>query len=173
MNDNRGRGLNSLVSMIFVIVLLSVFLFTNGQMNQRERELTYNEFVEYVEKGNVKAVEINQNKNVPTGNLQVQLKDDEEIKLLYVSDINEVQKLLQKEDVTYYLSDVPQDSWFATTLFPTILTIGAIFFLFMLMNRQGGGANAKAMNFGKSRARMSTDKDKKITFKIYKYLSFK
>ena len=164
MNDNRGRGLNSLVSMIFVIVLLSVFLFTNGQMNQRERELTYNEFVEYVEKGNVKAVEINQNKNVPTGNLQVQLKDDEEIKLLYVSDINEVQKLLQKEGVTYYLSDVPQDSWFATTLFPTILTIGAIFFLFMLMNRQGGGANAKAMNFGKSRARMSTDKDKKITF---------
>ena len=106
MNDNRGRGMNSLVSMIFVIILFSVFLFTNSQMDQRERQLTYNEFTEYVEEGNVKAVEINQNKNVPTGSLEVQLKDDEEIKLLYVSDINEVQKLLQKEDVTYYLTDV-------------------------------------------------------------------
>ena len=32
------------------------------------------------------------------------------------------------------------------------------------MNRQGGGANSKAMNFGKSRARLSTDRDKKVTF---------
>ena len=36
--------------------------------------------------------------------------------------------------------------------------------LFGLMNRQGGGANSKAMNFGKSRARLSTDRDKKVTF---------
>ena len=36
--------------------------------------------------------------------------------------------------------------------------------IFMFMNRQGGGANAKAMNFGKSRAKMTTDTDKKVTF---------
>ena len=46
--------------------------------------------------------------------------------------------------------------------------VGAIFLLFAFMRRQSGaadgGAGAKAMNFGKSRARMSTDKDKKVTF---------
>ncbi len=34
----------------------------------------------------------------------------------------------------------------------------------MMMNRQGGGANAKAMSFGKSRAKLSTERDKKVTF---------
>ena len=39
-----------------------------------------------------------------------------------------------------------------------------MFLIFGLMNRQGGGANSKAMNFGKSRAKLSTDRDKKVTF---------
>ncbi len=154
-----------MITMLCIISFFAVTLFTNGRSDQRERELSYNEFVNYVEDGKVTEVEITQNKNVPTGNLEVALEGEEYTKILFVSDINEVQKILQEEDVTYYLSDVPQDSWFANTLFPTILTIGAVFFMFMLINRQnGGGANAKAMNFGKSRARMSTDQDKKITF---------
>ena len=51
------------------------------------------------------------------------------------------------------MPDIPQDSWAATTFLPVILTLGGVFLLFGLMNRQGGGANSKAMNFGKSRAR--------------------
>ena len=62
------------------------------------------------------------------------------------------------------MPDIPQDSWAATTFLPVILTLGGVFLLFGLMNRQGGGANSKAMNFGKSRARLSTDRDKKVTF---------
>ena len=50
-------------------------------------------------------------------------------------------------------------------MLPLVLTVGVVLLLFVLMNRQaGGGANAKAMSFGKSRARLSTDRDKKVTF---------
>ena len=42
--------------------------------------------------------------------------------------------------------------------------MGGVFLIFALMNRQGAGANTKAMSFGKSRAKMSTDSDRKITF---------
>ena len=71
---------------------------------------------------------------------------------------------MEKENVDYYVNDVPKDSWFATTGFSTLVSVGLILFLFMMMNRQAGGAGAKAMSFGKSRAKMSTDKDRKITF---------
>ena len=62
------------------------------------------------------------------------------------------------------MSDVPQDNWFATAIVPSLLMLAGIFLIFFMMNRQGGGANTKAMNFGKSRARLSTENDKKVTF---------
>ena len=64
----------------------------------------------------------------------------------------------------YTMPDIPQDNWAATTFLPVILTLVGVFLIFGLMNRQGGGANSKAMNFGKSRAKLSTDRDKKVTF---------
>ena len=86
------------------------------------------------------------------------------MKYLFVSDVNEVQDYLKEKNVQYTMSDVPQDSWFATNLLPLILVLLMAGFFFSYMNRQGGGANAKAMNFGKSRAKMSSPGERKITF---------
>ena len=112
----------------------------------------------------MKSVTVKQNKAIPTGQVEAVLKDDRK-ESFNVSDVKEVEKFLDKEKVDYYVNDVPKDSWFATTGFSTLVSVGLILFLFMMMNRQAGaGAGAKAMNFGKSRAKMSTDKDRKITF---------
>ena len=66
------------------------------------------------------------------------------------------------------LDKVPGENVFLTSILPTIIMVAAILFIFVFMRRQSGisdgGAGAKAMSFGKSRARMSTDKDKKVTF---------
>ncbi|MEG0722562.1 MAG: ATP-dependent zinc metalloprotease FtsH, partial [Lachnospiraceae bacterium] len=59
----------------------------------------------------------------------------------------------------------PEDSWLSQLLIPIIFAVLGISVIFMLMNKQGGGANAKAMSFGKSRAKLSTESDKKVTFK--------
>ncbi|MDY5987935.1 MAG: ATP-dependent zinc metalloprotease FtsH [Lachnoclostridium sp.] len=168
MNNKRNRGMSGLTLMVFIVILFAALMFTNSQIDQKEREMTYQEFTEYVENDQVSAVAITQNKNVPTGRLDVklQVKDSEDpvLKVLYVSDVNEIQTYLQKEKVDYAMTDVPQESWFATTIVQTLLMLGGILLLFMFMNRQGGGANAKAMNFGKSRAKMTTEQDHKVTF---------
>ena len=111
---------------------------------------------------------IRQNKNVPTGRVEIQLEgrngEAGEIKYLYVSDVNELQDYLRDKNIEYQITDVPRESLFMTTIMPMLIMLAGILIIFYLMNRQGGGANSKAMNFGKSRARMSTENDKQVTF---------
>ena len=116
-----------------------------------------------IESGAVEKAVIAPDESGVTGKVEITTEDDEK-KTLYVVDLAEVKELLDKEDVEYNTLSVPRESWFMTTGFPTLITVGAVFLIFMMMNRQGGGAGAKAMSFGKSRAKLSTDKDKRITF---------
>ena len=164
MNNRKNRGFSGAAFMVFVIFLFAALWFTN-LFEQKEDQLTRAQFEELIAGDQVKEVKVTQNKNVPTGHVELLLKGEEgEIKYLYVSDVNEVQDYLKENKIDYEMSDVPQDTWFSTTLVPVLLMLGGILFLFFMMNRQGGEANAKAMSFGKSRARLSTDSDKKITF---------
>lgn len=168
MTDNKkNRGLSGITLFLFVLIVLGALWFTN-QLDGKENQLSKQEFEKLIVSDQVKSVVITQNKAVPTGNVEVELKqkkDGQNIeKYLYVSDVNEIQKYLDKQDIDYTMPDVPRDNWFATTIFPVLLTMVGFFMIFMMMNRQGGGANSKAMNFGKSRAKLSTEQDKKITF---------
>lgn len=148
-----------------VIILFAALWFTN-LFDQREDEVNWKEFVSLIEGGEAKDIVVTQNKAVPTGRVEftVNGKEGKELRYLYVSDVNEIQNYLKENKLDYEMPDVPQDNWFATTILPVLLTAGAILVIFYLMNRQGGGANSKAMSFGKSRARLSTESDKKITF---------
>ncbi len=148
-----------------IIILFAMLWFTN-RFDQREDEITWKKFESIIDSEKVRNIIITQNKAVPTGRVQLTLRGDEgdEICYLYVSDVNDIQDYLQEKNISYVMPDIPQDNWFATTILPVLITVGALLVIFFLMNRQGGGGNAKAMNFGKSRARLSTDSDRKITF---------
>lgn len=166
MNDKKTRGLSVATVLIFVVFLFAALWFTN-QFDQKDKELTWKEFEKLIVSDNVEAVTVSQNKNVPTGRVEIQVdtkNDEDSVRYLYVSDVNEIQNYLKEKKIDYEMPDVPQDSWFATTIVPMLLVLGGVLLIFLLMNRQGGGANAKAMNFGKSRARLSTDVERKITF---------
>ena len=166
MNDKRGRGLSGATLLVCVALLFAALWFTN-QIDQRDKQITYQDFESLVENEQVSDVTIIQNRDVPTGRLEITVvgaQEGDEAKQVYVSDVNEVQDYLDEYDVTYSLRDVPQENWFMTNIFPTLLILAAFFLFFYMMNRQNGGANAKAMSFGKSRARMSTEQDKKVTF---------
>lgn len=166
MNDKKTRGLSGATVLIFVVFLFAALWFTN-QFDQKDKELTWKEFEKLIVSDNVEAVTVSQNKNVPTGRVEIQVdtkNDEDSVRYLYVSDVNEIQNYLKEKKIDYEMPDVPQDSWLATTIVPMLLVLGGVLLIFLLMNRQGGGANAKAMNFGKSRARLSTDVERKITF---------
>lgn len=167
MNDKRTRGLSGFTLFIFVAFLFAALWFTN-QFDQREKELSWQEFENLIRNDRIEKVIVHQNKSIPTGRVEIRVdaqgEEAAETRYLYTSDVNEIQTYLQNKGIDYEMPDVPQDSWFTTTIVPTLLMLGGVLLIFLLMNRQGGGANAKAMNFGKSRARLSTDSDKKITF---------
>ena len=98
--------------------------------------------------------------------MYVNFENSRNTRITYVSDINEVQKLLKDRGIAYTLTDVKRQNMWITVLVPTVLVIIVIFIILMITNRQaGGGANSKMMNFGKSRARLMTTEDNKITFK--------
>lgn len=162
MNNGKSRGVNGFPFILLIVVFLVTWWILND-IPQRESAYTYSAFKSAVQNDEVKSVTVKQNKAIPTGQVEAVLKDDSK-ETFNVSDVKEVEKFLEKENVDYYVNDVPKDSWFATTGFSTLVSVGLILFLFMMMNRQVGGAGAKAMSFGKSRAKMSTDKDRKITF---------
>ena len=103
------------------------------------------QFQELITDEAVADVTVRQNKDVPTGRVEIELKqedaDGDLIKYYYVSDVNEIQDYLKEQAIDYEMLDVPQDNWLATTILPTLLVLAGVFLIFALMNRQGG-ANA-------------------------------
>ena len=162
MNNSKNKGM-SVFSLMLLIVMFALVWWSLSQSTNGRQNYTYKEMKADIESGEVKEVVIAPDEGGVTGKIKV-TADNGEQKSLYVVDLSEVKELLDEEDVDYETLGVPKESWFMTTGFPTLITVGAVFFIFMMMNRQGGGAGAKAMNFGKSRAKLSTDKDRKITF---------
>ena len=157
---NKAMGGVSPFIIIAIVFLIYWFVF---QMGMSGNSWTYEEFTKALGENKIESVVVEQSKAVPTGSLEITLTDGQE-KYLNVSDVNEVQDLLKESGVTdISLEPVPEESWVLTTLVPTLLIVGVVVLMFMMMNRQGG-ANAKAMNFGRNRAKMSNPSDKHITF---------
>ena len=150
--------------LVFCGILVVLFIYLSGNMPTRGA-YTWQEFQTAVEQEQIEDVEIEQNREIPTGSVNALLKDGTEVSF-YVSNVADVEKLLQYYDLQYTLDDVPGESIFSNVVLPVLLSVVVVMIMIMFMNRSmnGSGSNAKMMNFGKSRAKLSDDKDKKITF---------
>ena len=162
-NNRKYRSVNSSTILMF-IVLVVLALWMGSRLQIHRQEMTYTEFVSEVQQDNVTDVYIDQSSAVPTGTVSFMLKDEDTARSVNVSDVDEVETLLEENGVVYELSAVPEESVFTTVLLPLLITLGGVLLIFYLMNRQNGGTNAKAMNFGKSRARMTNHDEIKVTF---------
>ena len=150
-----------------IAALIAGYFYLNNQVVSQS-SYTQKQLEQALEDNKVVDATIQQNREVPTGAVIVDTTDAGQ-KKVYVTDVNEAIELLNKYDVDVITQNVPGDNVFMTTLLPVLLTGALVIFVIMMMNRQmsgGGGGNAKMMNFGKSRARMTSpdDNNKKITF---------
>ena len=162
MNKQARNWVSALVLLLLIVF---GFWFVSRQMT-RDYSYTEQAFQQDIEKGEVSQVYIHPNREIPTGQVTVRMKNGEEHNF-YSLDVKELQDTLEAEsDVSIQVADVPGDNVFMTSVLPLILTVVLVLVIMNMMNRQmSGGSNAKMMNFGKSRAKMSTDADKKVTFK--------
>ena len=156
-----AKGINIYFVIIAILLLVTVWVST---IQDRSDQYTKGELISQLEEGQVIAVEIQPNAQVPTGTLTITLKDNT-IRTLHVSDVVEIDDLLAQYNIDPMVEDVPQENWFLTYMLPILLVVIFCVFLFVMFNAQnannsGGG---KMMNFGKSRARLSTGGD--ITLK--------
>lgn len=156
-----AKGINIYFVIIAILLLVTVWVST---IQDRSDQYTKGELISQLEEGQVIAVEIQPNAQVPTGTLTITLKDNT-IRTLHVSDVVEIEDLLAQYNIDPMVEDVPQENRFLTYMLPILLVVIFCVFLFVMFNAQnannsGGG---KMMNFGKSRARLSTGGD--ITLK--------
>ncbi|MGN0342416.1 MAG: ATP-dependent zinc metalloprotease FtsH [Roseburia sp.] len=156
------RGFGFYVLLILIVIFVWYMLDGNRLSNET---YNYTQFVEEIDQGEIAFVEIRPNREVPTGSLEITRVDNTD-ETLYVSDVREVRQMLQEAEFTAYVEyDVPAENWLISLL-PLLLVFGAMFILFVIMNNQSAnaGGNNKMMNFGKSRAKMTTDENKLVTF---------
>ena len=141
------------------LVVSLIFIFAYHLFNQPKvanENVIFSDFISSVDKGQVQEVII-QGENI-TGKLST----GKSFKTFAPQD-PELIPLLKEKGVRIIAKPLDDSPWFMTVLvswFPMILLIG-VWIFFMRQMQSGGG---KAMAFGKSRARLQTDKSKKITF---------
>ena len=159
---NRPRfGGFGVYAMLILLVIILWYTFTN---NSTTSDFTQNNLWKAIREEKVVSIRVEQNREVPTGYLNIKLKDGS-TERMYTSDVNEIQKELKEKDFTQFVvDDVPSESWIMTLL-PYLLIFGAIFILFMIMSNNAAANNSggKMMNFGKSRAKLSTEEDNHMT----------
>ena len=160
---------SGIIYIVILAVLIFVFAVLPGLNGTGRDAITNSTFLEYLEDGRIKKAEITQNPEVPTGAVTFSVKGEEQTYRVYVSDVADVEKKLDEKGVEYSVDNVTQSGSMWSLLWPFIAVGICVLFLTMFLNRQmgggAGGSNQRMMDFGRSRATMTTDKESKIRFR--------
>ena len=153
------RGFVFLIMMLVLLAFAFKFTSTAGAGDR----LTYQEFLQVLDTEKVEEAVISQNPQAPTGTVTLTLEGDR-IARQNVSDVKEAEQLLRDRNIDYAVEGVPQENTMLTVVMPFLLSIVVVIVIITMMNRgaAGNGANARMMNFGRSRARLS--RDSKVNF---------
>ena len=158
MMSSRGYGL--LILVIAVVAIMVGTSLYNGRANRDE--YTYSEFQGDLKSKNVQKVTVRQNTEVPTGRLEVLLSGNYE-RTLYVPDVSDaVAEVKAAGVVNIAIEDVDRTPWYLQIL-PYVFGFILILILLSVFSGQGAGSaggGGAMMNFGKSRARMTSPDDK-------------
>ncbi len=172
MKKGARRGFGLYLVLIMIGVCFVVYL--QSRNTTVDTNYTIDDFKAEVSEGVIAEVAIYQNSKVPTGTVQFRTTSSvNSITEFYVSDVNVVQEIVMEYgdgNIKMSLQDVASDTTFFSIL-PIILLVFLTLFLVMLMigggagGGAGGGGAGKAMSFGKSRAKKTSEEDNKHTFK--------
>lgn len=153
------------VGVVAIMMIFILIQFVRGTYGQPQSYYTQEAYEKDLQNGQVVSVEIVPNQETPTGSAVVTLSGGA-VRTLYATDITKIEELTRENGIEPVVDDVPRESWFMTSVLPMLLVAVVCLLFFYMMSAQqmgGGGANAKMMNFGKSRAQLANEKDR-VTF---------
>src|SRR5213596_154854 len=141
-----------------VIGLIVILLFTvfQGAQQGGQEQPNFSEFLRAVDQGRVESVVIRGN------HVTYSLKDSAQMLRTYIVEYPDLIKTLKDRGVRIAVKPPDANPWYAIFLqwVPMLLFIGV--WIFFMRQMQGGGA--KALSFGKARARLISEKQNKVTF---------
>lgn len=153
------------VGVVAIMMIFILIQFVRGTYGQPQNYYTQEAYEKDLQNSQVVSVEIVPNQETPTGSAVVTLSGGA-VRTLYATDITKTEELTRENGIEPVVDDVPRESWFMTSVLPMLLVAVVCLLFFYMMSAQqmgGGGANAKMMNFGKSRAQLANEKDR-VTF---------
>ena len=158
----KKRTVNMGFFLIPIIILL-LFCIYLEMTKSNSRAYTKVQFLADVAEGNIFQVEIQPNEQTPTGRLDIQFTDGTRT-VLYVADVEKMESLLEENQIPVLMNNIPQDSWFRSLAMPILIVAIGVVFVMVIMNNQMNNNNGnRAMNFGKSRARLNVGGLDRIT----------
>ncbi|MGZ9463023.1 ATP-dependent zinc metalloprotease FtsH [Staphylococcus epidermidis] len=158
---------NVLVIAIIGVIIFGLFSFLNGNGNM-PKQLTYTQFVNKLNKGDLKTLEIQPEQNVYMVSGKTKKDEDYSSTILYNNekDLQKITDTAKKQDnLKFTVKEEEKQSVFVsilTTLIPVLII--ALLFIFFLSQAQGGGGGGRMMNFGKSKAKMYDSNKRRVRF---------
>ena len=149
--------------MFIILMLILLMLALRFPYARQAQTVTAQEFEQILGSGNVAEAVISPNPQTPSGYVTVTLANGQTVRQ-NVSDVKDAEQLLKDNSIDYSMEDVPQENTLLTVVMPSMLSIVVVVVIVTMMNRgaAGGGSNARMMNFGRSRAKLS--RDSKVNF---------
>jgi len=135
-------------------VLICVALTFLEQRIQDSSTYTYQQFCKAMNDGQITSAEIQPNQETPTGSIVYSLKDGS-TKITRLLNTEETAEDLAEANVPYNVREVKKPGFFETYGITLLLCGMMLFYIITTMGRNGGGSNARMMDFGKSRAQMT------------------
>ena len=153
----KRRGVNLYLIFFLAFIIIAIYYSVSTKNNDT---VETNDYYRSIEQDQVVSVEIKQGRKVPTGQAVYTLKDGSQAKI-FVSDVNEIQRVAVENDVPVTMDEVEADN----IMTYVIIGVAILFVLVIFMSAfngagaggGGGSQGMRMMNFGKSRAQLITE----------------
>jgi len=150
---------------ILLIVIMTIYVSNNFKANNADAYST-TQFREDISNNKIKSIDIYLTEDFPIGKIEIKTVDGQ-TEIFNVTNVEDIEDMANEASIEAITHPISKPSWFLTTVLPYILVFIIIIVLFSFLSNQAsvGGGNSKVMNFGKSRAKMTTEENKTTTFK--------
>ena len=161
-NKNRQSILAFLICLLISLVCLS---FVTDMMSDKSSEITYDKFIEMVEKDQVKEVTLQSGVLTVVPKIQKSYYQNVSYKVNQMEDADALTKRLEGTDIVFHYEQPDAMGEFVSTMISVLLPTVVLFFMLMFfMRRMNKGGNG-IMGVGKSRAKAYIQKETGVTFK--------
>ena len=162
---NKSRNFNSIIVIAMILLAFVVVIqYSSNLFSSSSDVYNVSTLQSDMEQGSINNVVIMPNAETPTGAVKVSFNNGKNDVVFYSTDVTVVESLVNDKGIRLEVKDIPSENVLINGIIPIIVGLVVLVFMYSMMMgiQAGGGGNSKMLNFGKSRAKMSTGEENNI-----------